>query len=233
MALLNLTYAQDAIRYVRDTMQIKAANRTLDGVSQEQFTSALEVKNSHEDVLAASIVDNDGLLALVAEAKAAVQTRIGNCQAMAALAVAYLAARQVYPLRLMGFSGGDATVPLQGTTPVTGQVVPPNTFTHRLIPGRSALKEGNAAFERVAKFEPDHAVCVIGPVTGNAANLVWGKDTVICDPWARRAYFATELADESRLIAKVTGGFTAMSCTATIAGGTDWNTTWNPPNVIQ
>ncbi len=54
----------------------------------------------------------------------------------------------------------------------------------------------------------------------------WGADTVFCDPWAWRCYFASELAEESRLIARVTGGFTDLTIDASLPDAGSWNAAW-------
>ena len=225
MALDNLRLAREAGDYVRNVVKVKAANRSSDGIDQQQFNVALAVQNGIEDNLATSIAD-EALLALVASAKAAVQTRIGNCLSMASLAAAYLAAKGRFPLHVMSFTGGDSLTPRIGNTPITGTVIGPNAFTNQLIPGRTG-KGGNADYQKVPKFEPDHTVCVIGHISGTLSNRTWGQDTVFCDPWARRYYFATELAEESRLIAMVTGGFAELSINASLSSSTDWNSSWS------
>ena len=77
------------------------------------------------------------------------------------------------------------------------------------------------------KFELDHSVCVIGTIGASLKNRSWDDDTVFCDLWARRYYFASELAEETRLIAKVTGGFADLSIDASLPSSAAWKSDWS------
>ena len=57
---------------------------------------------------------------------------------------------------------------------------------------------------------PDHALLVIGrdPNSDIADPGTWGDDTVICDPWAKRAYAVSAFKEEMELLASTTNGQT-------------------------
>ncbi len=64
---------------------------------------------------------------------------------------------------------------------------------------------GKATTENV---RPDHVFVVIGRPNGTDATTytTWRNDAVICDPWARRAYFARNLEFESERLGTISAG---------------------------
>jgi hypothetical protein len=69
----------------------------------------------------------------------------------------------------------------------------------------------------------DHTLVVAGRLAGNPlASEGWNSDTVICDPWAKRAYFVHALADEMALIRSVTSGETKMIQKFRLGAGARW-----------
>ncbi|HSU17541.1 hypothetical protein [Longimicrobium sp.] len=130
-----------------------------------------------------------GALALEGKAKvkaiaAAVRLhRIGNCEEKAYLAFDMLATRGVRPLELMAVSQPDDD--------------PPDTVRGAI----SGIQEDFGG--------PDHAFVVIGRVGGNLRDYrTWNEGTVVCDPWAGRAYYCELFDEEMELIRRVTGGYT-------------------------
>ena len=60
-------------------------------------------------------------------------------------------------------------------------------------------------------FGADHILLVVGRNTdSNISDYTsWGKDTVVCDPWAKRVYGVNEFPEEMDLLRSVTGGSTS------------------------
>ena len=87
----------------------------------------------------------------------------------------------------------------------------------------SCEEQSALAFEMLAKlgFRPlelmgvylqDHVLVVAGRIAGTPLTpAAWNWDAVVCDPWAKRVYFATQLAGEMQTIKSVTNGETRMS----------------------
>jgi len=69
----------------------------------------------------------------------------------------------------------------------------------------------------------DHVLVVIGRLSGTPLTPdAWNEDTVICDPWAKRAYFAYALADEMQTISRVTNGEKRMTQKFRLAPHAAW-----------
>lgn len=72
-------------------------------------------------------------------------------------------------------------------------------------------RAGHRPLELMSIREQDHVVVVIGRLAGTPTTPnAWNGDTVICDAWAKRAYFVHALADEMQTIRRVTNGETRM-----------------------
>lgn len=73
-------------------------------------------------------------------------------------------------------------------------------------------KLGIRPLELMGVYLQDHVLVVAGRIAGTPMTpAAWNWDAVVCDPWAKRAYFATSLADEMQTIKSVTKGETRMS----------------------
>lgn len=237
MALTHFYAAQDAMKHVRDVAGVKASNRPGDGASQEAFDRADEWVRRYGDHLAEQQgCPPESMIDLCAWAGAAEKFGVGNCEAMASLAFAYLAKKGHRPLAIIGFYSDkmywygptrqvDRLDRLEVRLSITGKPIPLATKKKVLKEGRTG-RGGNDDYEQVDAFEVDHVVCVVGPMADPTDYRTWDEDTVVCDPWARRCYFAHELPNESRLIARVTGGVTTTSIRVQLKQGDAWNNAW-------
>ena len=100
-----------------------------------------------------------------------------------------------------------------------------------------------AAAKRVRLFgtnqhqdvEPDHAFVIIGRrIETNERNerrqgyiavapvSQWNFNAVICDPWAKRCYFADRLPVEMEMLNRVSAGRTALSSEVRLEVGEQW-----------
>ena len=115
--------------------------------------------------------------------------KAGNCEQMSCVAFQYLAEKGVRPLELAYFKETAAVTirPVGGVDTI--EVEPDHQFV--------VLRRGmNDTEQRAAgKGGLD-----MSPYTD------WSLDAVVCDPWAKRAYFAVNLGFESELIGRFTGG---------------------------
>jgi hypothetical protein len=213
----NFNIAREASNYVRQQMQVKAANREADNVSAVDFDAAEQTKIPYEDLLSeAGIVENT-LIDCLAWATVAQRSHIGNCIAMASLAFAWIAFTypNARPVGIYGFTGstsdadgGLATI-TKRTMAVTGKPLEMNQEVVKILDGvRTATPV----------FSADHAICIVGD-----PKLVMGEVTAagsyVCDPWARRVYDSTSIKIESELLARVTGGSTKLSSMAKLDAG--------------
>jgi hypothetical protein len=68
--------------------------------------------------------------------------------------------------------------------------------------------------ELMGVYLQDHVLVIAGRLQGALGQQcnfrAWNEDAVVCDPWAKRAYFVTELEDEMQTIRSVTNGETRM-----------------------
>jgi hypothetical protein len=61
-------------------------------------------------------------------------------------------------------------------------------------------------------YNQNHVLVVAGRLSGTESTFTaWNEDTVICDAWAKRAYFVYALEDEMQTIRRVTNGETRMT----------------------
>ena len=71
---------------------------------------------------------------------------------------------------------------------------------------------GIRPLELMGVYQQDHVLVVAGRIMGTPFTYeAWNEDTVICDPWAKRAYFVYALKDEMQTIKSVTNGETRMT----------------------
>ena len=85
-------------------------------------------------------------------------------------------------------------------------------------------RRGVRPLELMSIQAKDHVLVVAGRVAGTpGACSSWNSDTVICDPWAKRAYFVYALQDEMNLLKKFTNGVTAMVQKFKLDGSESWS----------
>jgi hypothetical protein len=140
---------------------------------------------------------NDAAAELRTWAALGVEHGVGNCQVQASVAFDYLARMDNHPkLELMSLYANNFQA-RQVTTPVTG------------------TQENVDA--------PDHVFVVIGRAAGNIQNFeTWNRDAVVCDPWAKRCYFALYLETEMEKINRVSGGVTRTVQMFELAANAQW-----------
>ena len=241
MALTYFYAAQDAMKHVREVVRVQASNRPAEDASQEAFNQADAWVRRYGDHLAEQPdAPPEDMIDLCAWAGAAEKFKVGNCEAMACLAFAHLAKKGTRPLSIVGFAGDtmfwygqnrpvDRLAHFDVRMSITGTPIPLTTKKPVLKAGRTGIN-GNDDFEQLDAFAVDHVVCVVGPLADPRDYTTWHEDTVVCDPWARRCYFAHELPNESRLIARVTGGVTKTSLRAQLKPQEPWKNTWVDKN---
>ena len=192
----NLIFADRAIDHVRSTCGILAANRDADQAMWKLKNPELDMDQTYEraqddvDLNTPKIVKKipfgteeiiDPKDKVKAQATYTRQYKVGNCEYQASLAFEYLKEIGAKPLDIVFFA------PFENND-------------------RKPVKTlGKAATENV---RPDHVFVVIGRPNGTDATTytTWGNDAVICDPWARRAYFARNLEFESERLGTISAG---------------------------
>lgn len=212
--------ANKALGYVRDQMMVKAANREADAITAEMFDAAETTKIPSEDLVVAAGIEDDGMIDCLAWARVAQSSRIANCLGMASLAFAWVAFKHAAsrPVGVYGFKGstgdpdGGSSTIVRRTMAITGKPLDMSSSY-----GRVSI--ANGVRTRTDVFDADHAICIIGDPKLDRDGNVTIHGAYVCDPWARRVYDAATLADESALIAKVTGGSTRLTCLALLAAG--------------
>lgn len=207
--------ARDAERYVRDEMQVKAANRDIEGISAQAFDSAERTKIPLEDAIAETGLTDDSLIDCLAWAAVAQHSLISNCLGMAALAFAWVAIKYplARPVGVYGFLGSSHEDDAATKLPVRNMAVT------RLPIGtnQSVVMILNSQRTETPIFTADHAVCLIGDPRLDKGRIT--GDCYVCDPWAHRVYHASCLVSESELIARVTGGSTTLGQQAVLGTG--------------
>ncbi|HEX8411908.1 MAG TPA: hypothetical protein VF883_23875 [Thermoanaerobaculia bacterium] len=200
---MSLLWAERAVDYVRTTVGMLSNNRQYDQRIGDVNVGAARV----EGYTRSSNAEADEHKQLAAEASAYVELKAGNCDEMAKAAFVWLAQHdEVRPLELAYFSSVQAAVNV------------------RLF--------GTNDHEDV---EPDHSFVIIGRQMGQAerrerqqniismsAYSTWNFGTVICDPWAKRAYMAHKLLIEAEMINRVTANRTQLSCSMRLEVGERW-----------
>jgi hypothetical protein len=84
-------------------------------------------------------------------------------------------------------------------------------------------RAGQRPLELMSIREQDHVVVVVGRLSGTpSTHDAWNKDTVICDAWAKRAYFVYALEDEMQTIRSVTNGEVRMVQKFRLGPGAIW-----------
>lgn len=221
----NFNVARQADQYVRNQMQVKAANRVADRVAPEAFDAAEKTKIPYEDKIFEAGIKDDGMIDCLAWAAVAQHSRFGNCIAMASLAFAWIAFKytSVRPVGVYGFLGSTdnlddgASIIKKRTMAITGKPLDMDSGY-----GRVNIVDGVRT--RTPVFDADHAVCIVGdPKLEN--NEVTALGSYVCDPWARRVYDAISIEEESALLSKVTGGSTKLSLLAELPKGSSLSMT--------
>ena len=196
----NLVAAEAAINHVRSSCGILATNRDAYQARWKSAKPLVDMDQTHElaqDEIALNtptkikkvsfgteeIVDIADKVKT--EAEYTKKHGVGNCEAQASVAFEYLKTMGIKPLDIVFYASFDknAKMPVKPL--------------------------GRTGTEMV---RPDHAFVVIGrPKQADVATYTtWGKDAVVCDAWARRAYFASQLANESEMLGTISAGQTKM-----------------------
>ena len=117
-----------------------------------------------------------------AQADAAIKHKVGNCEMQSAVAFEFLKQFKV-PLDIVFLQ------------------------MYSLNATKSTKK---LASKELEDARPDHVFVVIGrPKQTDATNYeTWGRDAVVCDAWARRAYPAHRLGNELDALATISAGQT-------------------------
>jgi hypothetical protein len=108
--------AQNAVNYVRKQVQVRSNNRKSDPPLTETEEEAGDTKTLAWLTWAAEH-DSEPLADQFGSAKAALESRVGNCAQIAALAFAYLVEKESpRPVHLVAVLGGDHDLVLIGLT---------------------------------------------------------------------------------------------------------------------
>ena len=84
-------------------------------------------------------------------------------------------------------------------------------------------RRGIRPLELMSILDQNHVLVVCGRLYGTpGAFRAWNSDTVICDVWAKRAYFVYALEDEMALLRRVTNGETRMVQKFRLDSGAQW-----------
>jgi hypothetical protein len=200
----HLEAAQEAIAYVRVKLNILASNREWDRTRYENERGSQEQMSQQGDqmvteYLQATLSDSwDNKKEIQWMAEYGTTNRFGNCEVQASVAFDYLAKKGVRPLEMIYFAPPPNFQAKHINLPVTGT---------------------QATLEAV-----DHTFVVIGrDATSNVKDYTtWNMDAVVCDPWAKRCYFARHLIAESELLKGVTGGVTETGQKYRLGKGNPW-----------
>ncbi|MPQ69654.1 MULTISPECIES: hypothetical protein [unclassified Pseudomonas] len=170
---------------------IAASNRPGDALTHGN--AVLEQRHAvlNQSYLDDGIFGFEGKAYVKAVAAAARASRAGNCEEQACLAFDMLASTGIAPLELMSLRNPVGAEGYQGPE-IRGAIT-------------GIVEAGYAG--------PDHVfvVCGRGVQTNLQDPTTWNDDAVICDPWAKRAYFVADMADEMKLINRVSGGSMSTS----------------------
>ncbi|MGA8135658.1 MAG: hypothetical protein WCA48_16150 [Pseudomonas gingeri] len=170
---------------------IAASNRPGDALTHGN--AVLEQRHAvlNQSYLDDGIFGLEGKAYVKAVAAAARASRAGNCEEQACLAFDMLASTGIAPLELMSLQNHVGMEGYQGPA-VSGAI--------------TGVVEADYA-------GPDHVFVVCGrsAQTNLQDPTTWNNDAVICDPWAKRAYFVADMADEMKLINRVSGGSMSTS----------------------
>jgi hypothetical protein len=188
--------AEAAISHVRSTCGILAANRDSDQAAWKNTKPTLDMDQTHDQAQDDIELNTPKKIKKVsfgteeivdiadkvkAEAQYTEKYGVGNCESQASVAFEYLKRMGIKPLDIVFYAPFDkfAKMPVKPL--------------------------GKADPEMV---RPDHVFVVIGrPKESDVTTYTtWGNDAVVCDPWARRAYFAKYLGDESEMLGTISAG---------------------------
>jgi hypothetical protein len=214
----NFTIAREADKYVRDQMQVKAANRVVDQISARAFDAAEQTKIPFEDQISGAGIADDSMIDCLAWATVAQRSHIANCLGMASLAFAWIAFKysDVRPIGVYGFKGstldadGGMSTITKRTMAITGKPLEMNQTKVQILDGVRT---------ETPAFTADHAICIVGDPKLNISGEVTAAGSYVCDPWARRIYDSASIELESALLAGVTGGSTKLSLMAKLGMG--------------
>lgn len=177
-----LAAAQQVIQQIA-ALGIASSNRPSDLAAYGEQTVQARHTELTDAYVESGVLAMEGKPYVKGVAAAVRQKRAGNCEELACLAFDMLATRGIRPLELMALMVPDED--------------PPETML-------SAITGVEAEFGG-----PDHAFVVIGRVGGDLRDYrTWNADTVVCDPWAKRAYKSYWFDQEMDLIRRVSGGYT-------------------------
>jgi|GEM_PF-1318641 len=187
-----LRAAREVVEYIRG-LGIAASNRPADVARYGNNTVAGRFQQLDGDLM--EVLNLEGA-ALVKAISAAVQrSRAGNCEDQANLAFDLLARRGIRPLELIALVNSHGA---NYSAQVTGA-----------ISGKVETYQG-----------PDHVFVLLNRQAGNLRDPnTWNPLAVVCDPWAKRAYYACDLADEMALLSRVSGDWTETSCRSELRNG--------------
>jgi hypothetical protein len=190
--------AKQAIEYVRSKCGILAANRDSD---LKEWKSSKSNNRDIDDALDEASLEaiqntptkrvggmmggevTDPKDKVAAEAAAAKKFRVGNCEMQSSVAFEFLK---------------QFNVPLD--------------IVYLQMYERNAQKSVKKLFGEEELARPDHVFVVVGrPKDTDVTNYgTWGTQAVVCDPWVRRAYRATNLGVELEALGTISAGQTKL-----------------------
>jgi hypothetical protein len=191
-----LVAAEAAIDHVRSSCGILAANRDADQALWKSTKPTVDMEQTHEraqdDIelntpkkFQKTLFGTDEIVdpadKVRAEAEYTEKYGVGNCEPQASVAFEYLKKMGIKPLDIVFYAPFDkfAKMPVKPLGKIDPEMV-----------------------------QPDHVFVVIGrPKQSDVTTYTtWGKDAVVCDAWARKAYFASQLANESEMLGTISAG---------------------------
>jgi hypothetical protein len=196
----NLVAAEAAINHVRSACGILATNRDADQARWKIAKPDVDMDEAHERAQDDVELNTPKKIKKVAfgteeivetadkvksEAEYAEKHGVGNCEYQASVAFEYLKRMGIRPLDIVFYAPFDQNAKM----PVK----------------RLAQKD-------IENVRPDHVFVVIGRPKQAAVSTytTWGNDAVVCDAWARRAYFARELGNETEMLGTISAGQTKL-----------------------
>jgi hypothetical protein len=204
-------YAKEAIKYVRETLEIKAANREWDRNDRQDLDGKINAARAEVGTVMETFVGSPTPIQyLRKEIECYARWKAGNCNEMAKIAFVYLVDTEIKcRIEIAELSVVSRTIRITGTKD----------------------------YEEVSA---DHSLVIIGRKieqteqyarsNNNEISLpsydTWNFNTVICDPWAKRAYLKHMLPVEMQMINRVSAGSIKFSSEIWCQNGITERTGW-------